>query len=81
MAWVKEYYADAAWLPVIVAAQMQGDEVWVDTRLRPGDAVGAKPVCAAFSAFLVKHGGFTGVRVAAGTGDRIVWRRALQDPC
>ena len=78
----------APWYRYIVGFEVkQGQEIWVTTSLTKGPAGirAAQSICSAISAFVYSNQhadlGLSGVRVAAHDGQRLVWRRSLNDGC
>jgi ABC-type glycerol-3-phosphate transport system substrate-binding protein len=84
LAWATTNYPGASWLPAIVAVKEQIHQTWVATSM-PADAEAktvASEICSAVSAWQISvRGGFGGVRVAAASGERLVLRETVADPC
>jgi hypothetical protein len=81
-----ENFTGTSWLDHIKAVSKNLDQDWVETDLRANDPDAkdaASKICSAISGYQVQDGadGFRGVRVAAATGDRLVWRQDFADAC
>jgi hypothetical protein len=81
-AWAAANYPGADWLPHVAGVRDQLRQTWVATDLSADPAGLASAICAAVSAWQISvRGGFGGVRVATASGERLVLREGLADPC
>ena len=83
LAYLRSNYPGTSWLGDIKAVETVAGALWVSTDLYPdGDATGlAAGICSAVSAFELDQGEFTGVRVTASDGTRLVQRLTVGDRC
>ena len=85
--YLDEGFSDTPWEMYIVKIEpFTEDVVEVDTSLFEGDGgkAVAHYICNGVSGYIfdkTKHSGFTGVRVAARTGKKLVMRSSLSDTC
>lgn len=85
-AYLKSNFAATSWYRHVKGLHYQADQIWVDTDLGTSSAARgpAGSICTALSVYLLTEQGrekFGGVRVAAGDGQRLVWRQGVSGSC
>lgn len=84
LAWLKESFQGTSWIDSIQGVDHFGSALSVRTNLYPdADAdEAASKICSAVSSYeFTELGEFTGVRVTASNGERLIFRMSLGDRC
>ena len=83
LAYLRSNYTGTPWVGDVKSVTTVAGALWVSTDLYP-DADATEPaagICSAVSGFELNRGGFTGVRVSASDGTRLVQRLTVADRC